>query len=218
MSVTNANVGQRFIRFHPLRGVLLTLDSASKPVRKSSAYPDPGLGAKGPGGRAAEGNLFCPAICPSAPPPSLKSSAAQELAGAPENAMKHGSRQLARLGVLLARVIRRYQRESSGKLPFPAVPEFEFAARERASDLFPRFKIRPERDRRRAPARQTRIPARRGMGASRRTHADIFVSPEPAEHPDGQADASHVSSHFPARPPALERRMISDWAGEQRGR
>src|SRR5207247_9603604 len=56
------------------------------------------------------------------------------------------------------------------------------------------------------------------MGASRRTHADIFVSPEPAEHPDGQADASHVSSHLPARPPALERRMISDWAGEQRGR
>ena len=124
----------------------MTLDSASKPVRKSSAYPDPGLGAEGPGGRAAEGNLFCPAICPSAPPPSLKSSAAQELAGAPENAMKHGSRQLAGLGVLLARVIRRYQRESSGKLPFPAVPEFEFAARERASDLFPRFKIRPESD------------------------------------------------------------------------
>ena len=124
----------------------MTLDSASKPVRKSSAYPDPGLGAKGPGGRAAEGNLFCPAICPSAPPPSLKSSAAQELAGAPEDAMKHGSRQLARLGVLLARVIRRYERESSGNLPFPAVPEFEFAARERASDLFPRFKIRPESD------------------------------------------------------------------------
>src|ERR1043166_6992924 len=58
--------------------------------------------------------------------------------------MKHGSRQLAGLGVLLARVIRRYQRQSSGKLPFPTVAEFEFAARERASHLFPGFEIRPE--------------------------------------------------------------------------